>query len=336
MATAKKLPSGNWRVQVKKNGICKSFTSSSAEKAEKMAEKWKNSFNQNEKPKTITVKDAYELYISSKEKVLSASTIKAYRSLQKNTFRELMQMDIEKLDTLIVQKSVSLFSINHSPKCVRNAYSLFSASVGMFLPDKIFNVTLPQKEKKNMYIPDDNDIKILIENSKGTRMEIPILLACFGPMRRGEICALTDKDIIGNVVSVNKSMVMNSNNEWEIKKPKTFSSYRNIEFPDFVIEKLKGKKGNITEMTPSAITDAFPDILQKAGLPKFRFHDLRHYAVSTLHAQNIPDKYIQARGGWQTNYTMNNVYNHTIKNKMDETELKIISHFNSIFDTKTP
>ena len=30
-----------------------------------------------------------------------------------------------------------------------------------------------------------------------------------------------------------------------------------------------------------------------------RFHDLRHYSASQMHLSGIPDKYIEARGGWR-------------------------------------
>lgn len=333
MAKAKKLPSGNWRVQARKTvrgkEIKKSFTAANKRDAEAMAYEWQ--FGGREETKGILLRDAYEQYISSKEKVLSPTTIKAYRSLQHNTFLELMDYDILDLDTITVQKAVSSFASNHSPKCVRNAYSLLTATVKMFAPEKAFNVTLPQKKKTKMYIPDDNDMRILLDKAKGTRLEIPILLAVFGPMRRGEICALTDKDIKGNYVTVNKALVKDTSNQWIVKPPKTTSSDRVIEYPSFVIEKIKGIKGNITDMTPAAITDAFPDLLRAIGLPHFRFHDLRHYSVSTLHAEHIPEQYIMARGGWQTNYTMNNVYNHTIKNRKDENEEKITSFFEAAF-----
>lgn len=151
-------------------------------------------------------------------------------------------------------------------------------------------------------------------------------------MRRGEICALTSDDIHGNVITVNKSLALGVDKKWHTKSPKTFSSYRDIEYPDFVIKRLEGIQGRITSMSPSAITDSFQRILKKAGLPPFRFHDLRHYAVSTLHAINVPDKYIMARGGWQTNYTMNNVYNHALKSKKDEYGDKISSHFNKVYE----
>lgn len=103
----------------------------------------------------------------------------------------------------------------------------------------------------------------------------------------------------------------------------------------FVIEKIKTKSGKITDMTPSSITNKFSMVFKKAGLPNFRFHDLRHYAESTLHAINVPDKYIMARGGWATNYTMNNVYNHTLRSKQDAFELKINSHFKTLVEDET-
>ncbi len=84
-------------------------------------------------------------------------------------------------------------------------------------------------------------------------------------------------------------------------------------------------------MTPNAISDAFLKMLRKNHITEFRFNDLRHYAVSTLHAINIPDKYIMARGGWATNYTMNNVYNHALRSKKDEYTAKITVHFDSIY-----
>ena len=333
MGKAKKLPSGNWRARAKVNGITRSFTAADKRTAELMAMQWQAG-KQEENRIGITLSEAYERYISAKERVLSPSTIKCYHSMHRNTFQSIMGMKISDLNSVMVQREISNISASHQPKYVRNAYSLLTAVMDMFAPDVSLRVSLPQKKKTEMYIPDDNDVAILIKASEGTNLEIPILLAAFGPMRRGEICALTSDDVEGNIVTVNKSMVLTPQNKWEIKSPKTYSSYRNITYPDFVIDKIKGKKGRIVDMTPFAITDAFPVLLKRAGLPHFRFHDLRHYAVSTLHAQNIPDKYIQARGGWQTNYTMNNVYNHIIKNKKDETEDKIISHFTQVFDKK--
>lgn len=335
MANAKKLPSGSWRVQASKtiNGklVKKSFTSDNKKEAEFLASQWQIKLDEQNSTEKITLRQAYVKYIEMKNAVLSPSTIRGYHALLRNTFTNIMDFPISKITSNIIQMEVNNLSIYSSPKYVRNAYGLLKAVLKAFVPALPLDVTLPQKSKPDLYIPDDNEIKILLESVKGKNIEIPILLAAFGPMRRSEICALTSDDINGNIVTVNKALVKGDDG-WHIKTPKTYSSYRQIEYPDFVIEKIKNIKGVIVNMTPTAITKFFSEELKKCGLPSFRFHDLRHYAVSTLHSINVPDKYIMARGGWSTDYVMKYVYNHTLKNKTDELTEKITGHFTDIYN----
>lgn len=334
MATAKKLPSGNWRAQSSKtiNGklVRKSFTAESKKAAEFLAAQWQVQINEENTPEKITLRQAYIKYIEMKNAVLSPSTVRGYNALLRNTYTNIMDLPITKITANLIQIETNNLAAYSSPKYVRNAYGLLNSVLKAFAPNLDLDITLPQKAKPELYIPDDNDIKKLLDSVKGKSIEIPILLAAFGPMRRSEICALTSDDITGNIVTVDKAVVKGEDG-WHVKSPKTYSSYRQIEYPDFIIEKIKDKKGAIVDMTPTAITKFFAKELKKCGLPPFRFHDLRHYAVSTLHSINVPDKYIMARGGWATNYTMNNVYNHTLKSKKDAFEEKINSHFKTVF-----
>ena len=337
MANAKKLPSGNWRALASKtiNGklIRKSFTAPTKKEAEFLAAKWQVRLEEENATQNITLYQAYEKYIEMKNSILSPSTILGYEALLKNTFQDIMDIFIEKITLHLIQIEINKLSVNHSPKYVKNAYGLLKSVLKTFRPNFLIeDITLPQKKKPNLYIPDDNDIKILLEHVKGKPIEIPILLAAFGPMRRSEICALTSDDIHGNIVFVKEAMVKGKDG-LHLKDTKTYSSTRQIEYPDFVINKIKNIKGKIVDMHPNTITDNFSEELKKCGLPHFRFHDLRHYAVSTLHAINVPDKYIMARGGWATNHTMNNVYNHILQSKQDELTNKIITHFDTVHGT---
>ena len=81
---------------------------------------------------------------------------------------------------------------------------------------------------------------------------------------------------IDNIITVNKSMVEGPDCVWSIKQPKTYGSYRTLELPDFVIAKLREKKGKIFESTSDQISNSFKKAILKAKLPHFRFHDLRH------------------------------------------------------------
>lgn len=352
MATAKKLPSGNWRCQVyshteeiiqpdgtiKKKRIYKSFTCDDpsakgrrkceAEAAAWAAEKTMNSTS------SITVRDAIERYIKSKENVLSPSTIRSYKALQKKHFSKLENIKLEDLTQETIQTWISTLSLTLSPKSVRNAHALLFSSVTMFFPSAHFGAVLPQKKKPELYIPTDADIKKLLDHVRGRELELAIYLAAFGPMRRGEICALTSDDVHGNIVSVNKSMVLTPDNTWEIKQPKTYASYREIEYPDFIGKMLRGKTGRIFSMTPSVLTNRFRTAVYYSGLPHFRFHDLRHYSASVMHAMNIPDVYIMQRGGWTTDNVMKTVYRHTLEDKESEMNKKANDYFNDLCNTK--
>ena len=165
-------------------------------------------------------------------------------------------------------------------------------------------------------------------------LEIAILLAAFGPLRRSEICALTSSDIDGNFIRIEEAVVINKNREWITKQPKTFASYRRIEMPEFVIRKMQGIEGKIIKCTPNALTARFIKARKRAGCPHFRFHDLRHYAASIMHAIGVPDEYILDRGGWGTDSVMKRVYRDVIGiEKRKQTDV-INGHFEKI--TQTP
>lgn len=336
MPKAKKLPSGNWRIIMNKtvDGVLirKSFTDPDKRKAEAAAFTWAQDISEQSATENITLRQAYDRYISSKENILSPGTIRIYKNTANAHLQSIMNIKVSALTMENIQRAINLAAKETTPKTVRNIHGLLSAVLKMFRPGFILTTTLPQKIPPQLYIPDDEDVKKLMLAVKNTDMEIPILLAAFGPMRRGEICALTSEDINGNFISINKAVVRDEDGKTVIKVPKTSSSYRTIEYPDFVIEKLKGIKGKITNISPAHITRRFKKILINNDIPIFRFHDLRHYNVSILHAMNIPDKYIMARGGWKTNYTMNNVYNHALKSKQNEYNSKISEHFESIYN----
>ncbi len=337
MAKAKKLPSGNWRVQaqitVDGRVVRKSFSDKERRKAELAATAWQAGVQQ-ELTEDITLATAYERYIAAKENVLSPSTIRNYKLLSQNALQDIMQIKIHKLNNELIQRSINQFTVNHSPKTVRNCHGLLSAVLAMFRPDFTLRTKLPQKVKTPMYIPTDEVIRSLMDAVKHTSLETPVLLAAFGALRCGEICALTSDDVFDTYIHVNKSMVCDSNGRWHIKPPKTVSSDRYVELPSFIIKQLQDKSGRIVNLTPHTVSTNFNRFLKQHNIPHFRFHDLRHYNVSTLHAMGIPDKYIMAQGGWSTSYTMQNVYNHILSDKQSEFSKQITRHFENIYSNE--
>lgn len=336
MAKAKKLPSGSWRVQVfdykdvdgKRH--YKSFTAPTKREAEFEAVQWAASGKSNAPIEDIFLYEAITRYIDAKRGVLSPSTIRGYEGMQHNYFKEIGRTSLKSLDNTALQIWISDLSKHLSPKTVRNVHGLLASVLDMFAPDFHLKTTLPAKEKPDLYTPSDEDIKRLLEHVVGRELEIAILLAAFGPMRRGEICALTSDDIHGNIVAVNKSMVQGPDGLWHIKQPKTYSSYRQIEYPEFVIEKMNGIQGRIVKATPAQITNRFGRAITFSRLPHFRFHDLRHYAASIMHAIGVPDQYILQRGGWASDNVMKTVYRNVIDLETAKQNKKILNHFDGM------
>ena len=193
-----------------------------------------------------------------------------------------------------------------------------------------FKITIPQKKDREMYIPSDNDIKALLKSIEGTELEKAVLLAAFGTLRSGEVDALTSDDINGNVITVNKTVTRSKGGEFVTKQPKTPSSIRKIEYPEFVIKKFNGIDGKLVDIKPGRCNDQLQIALKQAGLPQFRFHDLRHYVASIMHAIGVPEAYILERGGWRTAHTLNKVYRHVMDEKKKEVISSVNSHFESI------
>ncbi len=330
------LPSGSFRVQVydytDKDGKkhYKSFTAPTKRQAQSLAADWKA--NREKMPETdMTLYEAAERYIDAKRGVLSPSTLRGYEGLLKNYLSDRFgQIHLSEVTSRAAQIWISDLSSDLSPKTVRNAYGLLSAALDMFAPELHLKVTLPAKKRPELYCPSDDDIKKLLQHIKGTELEIAVLLAAFGPLRRGEICALTRDDIRGNIIVVNKSMVQGPDKQWYTKQPKTYGSYREIEYPSSVIQRLSGIEGRIVKASPSQITGRFIRAVTKTEIPRFRFHDLRHYAASIMHAIGIPDQYILQRGGWISDNVMKSVYRNTIDLESVRQNKKINEHFNAI------
>lgn len=353
MAKAKKLPSGAWRClvfshweeatdkdgKVKKKRVYKSFVSNTPgpkgkREAEQMAAEYAAEKNelQEQPPEVIrTVGETVGNYIKSKEKVLSQTTLRGYKSIEKNQIKKISQYNIRELTAEIIQAWVGDISVDASPKTVKNAYGLLNASLEMYLPDVRFKVKLPQKVKPDLYVPTDDDVKKVIDYfSKNDKdMLIAVYLASFGTMRRSEICALTSDDVKGRFITVNKAMVKTTDCNWIIKTTKNFSSNRTIEMPQFVIDILP-KSGPLVSINPNTLSHRFESQLKMLDVPKFRFHDLRHYSASVMHAIGVPDVYIMERGGWSSDATLKQIYRGAMSDFGKQFTEKTLNHFDEM------
>ena len=343
MATAKKLPSGSWRCQVfagtdeRGKRLYKSFTvkdpsRKGKKECERLAAEW--ALDRADKGDNITVYDAVRKYIDTKEKALSPSTVRGYERYLKKRIVPIQSELLPDLAQARVQAWVNGLYPECSEKYIKNVLGLFNSAVA-YCGGRTFDVTIPSSAKPLLHTPCDDEVKLLINHIRN-RPELlaAVLLAAFGSMRRGEICALTPDDFHGCRVRVSKSMVRDKDDFWVIRPvPKTDESNRTVILPDFVMgEIVLPVRGRVVPLHPEQVSNRFRRAVRSCGCEtRFRFHDLRHYYVSIAHALGVPDAYIMQMGGWKTDNVMKRVYRDTLPDVMKAEQDKMTGHFSKVF-----
>ncbi|MDE5946691.1 MAG: site-specific integrase [Oscillospiraceae bacterium] len=333
MATARKLPSGNWRIRVyigkDKNGkkIYKSFTAKTKREAQYMASDYLMHKKDREE-NGVTVAEATIQYIENKKNILSPTTIESYYQIKRNNFRELNDLFLNELNQEILQIHFNKLAQVKSPKTVHNAYGLLRSVMNVYAPEMHFNITLPQRSKKIKIFPAVEDILRII---KGTEIELPCLLAIWQGMRISEIRGARKSDISNGILTISEVIVTVNRKDIVKKKTKTYNSTRQLKLPEYILKLIENQSSEyLTELSGAAIYNRFIRLLKANNLPHITFHDLRHLNASVMLSLGIPDKYAMERGGWSSTNVMKSVYQHTFSEVRKETDKKIDDYFENL------
>lgn len=331
------LPSHKWRCQVTVDGHRKGVVDDDPEVAYTKALAIKNSLIAEQRPvASLTVGEAINRYIESKDAVLSPATVAGYKRIRENALQGIMGVKLAALTQEKVQREVNAMSKEKSPKSVRNAHGLLSAVLAEYRPDMILRTTLPQKKRYEAAIPSGEDIEKIMRAAKGGRMELPVLLALWLGLRASEIRGITWDCISGDTIRIKQAIVEGEDGP-ALKGTKTYSGDRKIRLPDYIkalIETQPRVDGYVVHLSGQAMYKRFSRLCEKAGLPHYRFHDLRHANASVMLALNIPDKYAMERMGHATNNMLKMVYQHTMKDKKDEVANLVDNYFTSKLHTE--
>lgn len=342
MATAKRLPSGSYRVNqyintVNGKRIYKSFTASNKKDAEYAALEYVKNYKRMQEPANLTVGEAVDKYIDNKTAILSPSTIREYRRSRKNYLQEIMNTALSDLTQSGIQQAVNTDAVGHSPKTIRNAHGLLSATLAEFYPDFRLRTKLPAKKKFIPQMPTEEAIKQIMDKA-GIHLRAAIIASACGGLRRSEISALERSDLLidQNKISVSKALVLDEDKNWVIKGPKTYESCRTIKVPKFVIDELlnlPSQEGRLIPITPDSITHLFWELRQKLGF-KFRLHDLRHHNASIMLVLGVPDKYAMERMGHATTHMLKTVYQHTLDEHRGAIDDKLNKQLEMMYATR--
>lgn len=332
LPTPRKLPSGSWRCQVMVDGKRVSVVAPTPGEAQAKAVAIQSGLIKETKTARkggLTLGEAMDRYIESKDSVLSPSTVAGYKRIRKTDFPDLIDLQLEELTQEKVQRSINALAKKKSPKSVRNAHGLLSATIRAYRPEMALITTLPQKKRTEIQIPTEEEAKKLVKAAKGAPIELPLLLGMWLGLRISEIIGLTWDSVQGSTLHV-KEAIVDGEDGPTVKGTKTYNSDRYLEMPPRIAELIEQQpktEKHIVPMSRRAIYTRFTRLCQNAGVPHYRFHDLRHYYASVMLALNVPDKYAMERMGHATNNMLKTVYQHTMQAQRQKAAKKINGYF---------
>ena len=240
----------------------------------------------------------------------------------------------------MTENDVSANTVIHRHANIRKALQ-YAFKTGLIDINPADRIERPKKVKYVGSTYNDQELEQLFAVTKGDLIELPVMLAAFYGLRRSEVLGLkwdaidfekktiTIKHTVTQTTLDGKSVII------EKDRTKTKSSYRTLPlvkpFEDALLRKkaeqaenrrLCGKcydKShldyiNVNEMgkliSPGFLTQHFPLVLERNGMKKIRFHDLRHSCASLLYSNGVALKDIQEWLGHSDISTTSNIYTH--------------------------
>lgn len=189
---ARQLPSGSWFVRVQVDGQSIGITKPTKREAEKEAAALKSGVKKAKPKDSCTVDQAIENYIAARS-TKSPETIRGYRKIQKNRFRQVMQRDIYKITKKQWQAIINSEASLVSPKYLKNSWMFLSAVIAEQTGERI-KLNLPTVVIPDLNFLEPEEIPLFLSQIEGDSCEIQILLALHS-LRKSEILDVTWNDI---------------------------------------------------------------------------------------------------------------------------------------------
>ena len=236
---------------------------------------------------------------------LLKSTIVPYFRKKKLTLRELEARHLQMFYSEMLRR-VTPNTVIHYHAVIHSALK-YAVKTDMLIQNVADKVDRPRKNSFQPVFLSADEMQKMFEVLRGTKLELPVLVAAFYGLRRGEVVGLKwdaidfEQGTISVKRTVTSTIIDGKYQEFEQQSAKTKSSLRtlpligsfreyfmqvkeaqelnkqvcgncyNYEYDGFVFVDELGER-----MRVEYLTNAFPKFLESHGLRRMRFHDLRH------------------------------------------------------------
>lgn len=293
---------------------------------------------------------------------LLKSTIVPYFRKKKLTLRELEARHLQMFYSEMLRR-VTPNTVIHYHAVIHSALK-YAVKTDMLIQNVADKVDRPRKNSFQPVFLSADEMQKMFEALRGTKLELPVLVAAFYGLRRGEVVGLKWDaiDFERNTITI-KHIVTNAKIDGKCEivcadRAKTKSSLRSLPLVSNIREKLLALReqqkenrrvcgncyskkydgyvfvdamGNI--FNPRSVTANFSKLLEQNGLRHIRFHDLRHSCASLLLANDVPLKHIQEWLGHSDIGTTANIYSH-LDYKSKITSANVMDNILTLPDTR--
>lgn len=323
------LPSGAWRIQLRKEGI--SVTDTNRDECIAEAKRRRKQWIEDEAaglhippPPVVTLQSAMEDYIASRKSTRSPNTLRGYKTILDNRFGPFMDTDINSLDT---QQMVDYeLDKGRAPKTIRNAWGLVASTLNyhkvQFEPP-----CLPRVPKSERNWLDYNQIISFLSAVRGSPFELPALLALHS-LRKSELLGLRpcDYDSSSQVIHVRGALhkVDGAYVRTDLNKNDTSSRDIPVIIPRLTeLLKTADMSGEyIVTCTRERLYININSICRKANLPETGVHGLRHSFASLAYHLGWKKQSTMKIGGWRNSTILDEIYTHNADLQADVNTMK--------------
>ena len=261
-------------------------------------------------------------------------------SRQRNlTLRELEARHLQMFYSKMLRK-VKPNTVIHYHAIIHSALK-YAVKTDMLVQNVADKVDRPRKNSFQPVFLSADEMQKMFEALRGTKLELPVLVAAFYGFRRGEVLGLKWDaiDFDQNTITIRHTVTSCDLDGKRVlvasDTTKTKSSMRTLPLVPFMRERLLTLKEEQQEnrrlcgrsyikdyleyvcvneigdlIKPHYVTESFPKLLKAKGMRQIRCHDLRHSCASLLLANGVPMKQIQEWLGHSDFGAAANIYAH--------------------------
>jgi site-specific recombinase XerD len=289
-------------------------------------------------PKNMTMFDLMEEYTSFAEKKLEYNTIQRYKNIIKTSIKPFFSnYKINKVTPLLIEKYISqLEHEGKAPNTIRQHIVVLKNALRQAKKWHLINynpcdgIEPPVPNKRPMAIWNSEQCKTFLNYIQNKHYYMPMLIALSTGARQGEISALKIEDYSKDTgyLRIRHSMSRNnsikgtkSKRTREFKLPVTTKKELDKHLHQLRINRLSNPQFNKDNYLcwntlghpyqPKQLYSQFVSILDNTGLPRIRFHDLRHsFATLMLEDGTIDIKTLSEMLGHAKIVTTQQIYQH--------------------------